>query len=220
MARLFDELKRRNVIRVGIAYLVAAWLLLQITDILVPILTLPESAARFVFLLLVIGLVPALILAWAFELTPEGIKKEQEVDPAESVTQSTGRKLDYAIIGLLAIALAYFVFDKFTTDAPQSVDDPVVTTVRPSIAVLPFEDMSPGRDQDYFSDGISEEILNLLAKIPNLKVIGRTSSFAFKGMNQDLRVIGEKLDVKMVLEGSVRQSGERVRNAESRAAYR
>jgi adenylate cyclase len=112
---LLQELKRRNVFRVGIAYLMASWLLLQITDILVPILDLPDSAARLVFLLLVIGLIPALIFAWAFELTPEGIKRERDVDRNQSVTSQTGRKLDRIIIAFLMLALGYFAYDKFAT---------------------------------------------------------------------------------------------------------
>ena len=208
---LLGELQRRNVFRVGIAYVVVAWLLLQVADTVLNNIDAPSWVFQTILLVLIIGFPIAVIFAWAFEMTPEGLKKEKDVDPAESVTRGTGRKLDFVIIGLMAIALAYFAFDKFSNDVPQPVDDPVVTTVRPSIAVLPFADMSPGKDQDYFSDGISEEILNLLAKIPNLKVIARTSSFAFKGKNEDVRIIGEKLGVKTVLEGSVRTSGDRVR---------
>ena len=110
---LFQELKRRNVFRVGIVYLGASWLLLQVTDLLVPILNLPETAKKLVFLLLLIGFIPALILAWAFELTPEGIKREKEVDRNQSITSRTGRKLDFAIIAILVIALGYFAWDKF-----------------------------------------------------------------------------------------------------------
>ena len=219
----FNELKRRNVFRVGIAYGVASWLLLQLSDILVPLLNLPESAQRFVLLLLVIGFVPALIFAWAFEMTPEGIKKEKFVDRSQSITNKTAQKLDRTIIVIMAIALAYFAYDKFLS-TPDIATEPELTvaeqTEEPtpapvntekSIAVLPFVNMSSDPEQEYFSDGISEEILNSLAKVRELKVAGRTSSFAFKGQNQDLRLIGETLGVNHILEGSVRKAGERVR---------
>ena len=226
MARIFQELKRRNVIRVGLAYLVAAWLLLQITDVLVPILTLPESAARFVVLLLVIGLVPALIFAWAYELTPDGLKREAGIDRTESITAKTGRKLDFFIIAVLMLALAYFVFDKFvfvgSRDAAlvqspseaageRTSESEQAASLNKSIAVLPFVNMSDDAGNEYFSEGISEEILNSLAKVKDLKVTGRTSSFSFKGRNEDLKTIGEALGVSHILEGSVRKAGAHVR---------
>ena len=114
----FKELKRRNVVRVGIAYTVATWLLIQVTDTVFPRIGLPDSAVTLVIALLVIGFIPALILAWAFEMTPEGIKLEKDIDREKSITPTTGRKLDRAIIGILTIALAYFVFDKFSTQSP------------------------------------------------------------------------------------------------------
>ena len=213
----FEELKRRNVFRVGIAYVVAAWLLLQLTDVLVGLLELPDVIGKFMVLLLVIGLIPALIFAWAFEMTPEGIKREHEVDRTQSITPQTGKKLNFMIIGVMALAIVYFVVDKFVLSADRMAApiDAVVqeapVTAEPSIAVLPFVNMSSDAEQEFFSDGISEEILNALAKINKLKVAGRTSSFAFKGENQDLRVIGEALGVNHILEGSVRKSGNQVR---------
>jgi adenylate cyclase len=212
---LLQELKRRNVFRVGIAYLMASWLLLQITDILVPILDLPDSAARLVFLLLVIGLIPALIFAWAFELTPEGIKRERDVDRNQSVTSQTGRKLDRIIIAFLMLALGYFAYDKFATpvggrsaaDSPEEKgSDPIK-----SISVLPFVNMSSDPKQEYFSDGITEEILNRLASIRGLQVAARTSAFSFKGDNQDVREIAQQLGVSNILEGSVRKADGQVR---------
>ncbi len=216
MASVWEELKRRNVVRVAIAYVIVSWLVLQLTDILVPMLSLPESVGKLVFLFLVIGFPLALFFAWAFELTPEGLKKEKHVDRSESVTHITGRKLDFIIIGVLAAALIFFVSRDYflAPDADpetQTMQEVVATDIQQSIAVLPFVNMSSDPEQEYFSDGLSEEILNLLAKVPNLKVIGRTSSFAFKGKNVDLRVIGKALDVRTVLEGSVRKSGDRVR---------
>ncbi len=217
------ELKRRNVIRVGIAYVVTSWLLMQVADLVFPRIGLEDSAVTLVIALLGIGFVPALIFAWAFELTPEGIKKEKDVDRSQSITQHTGRKLDFTIIGILVIALGYFTWDKFVWTPGQhaaelesaaqiTADTKAAQTVQEkSIAVLPFVNMSDDADNEYFSDGISEEILNALAKVKELKVAGRTSSFAFKGQNQDLRRIGETLGVKHILEGSVRKYGDQLR---------
>jgi TolB-like protein len=210
------ELKRRNVFRVAIAYAIAAWLLIEISATTFPMLRLPEWTATFVTVLVMIGFPLALILAWAFELTPEGIKLEKNVDRAASIRHITGHKLDFVIISVLAVALLIFAADKFvrvpdTVTASDSAQEIIATEVQQSIAVLPFVNMSDDPGNEYFSDGLSEEILNLLAKIPELKVIGRTSSFAFKGKNEDLRLIGEALGVKTVLEGSVRKSGDRVR---------
>jgi TolB-like protein/Tfp pilus assembly protein PilF len=202
-----EELKRRNVFRVGIAYAIATWVLLQITEVITPILGLPDWAPKLIFVILAIGFVPALIFAWAFELTPEGLKKEREVDRSESITHATGRKLDFAIIAILLLAIGLLLVDRYTgqpaTDAEQASNK--------SIAVLPFVNISSDKEQEYFSDGITEEILNSLAAVKELKVAGRTSSFAFKGENQDLRRIGDLLGVEHILEGSVRKSGTTVR---------
>ena len=198
----FDELRRRNVFRVGIAYLVVAWLVLQVTDTVAPILELPDVFDRGVFLLLAIGFPFALIFAWAFEMTPEGVKKEKDVDRAVSITQHTGRKLDFIIIGVLTVAVAIFALDKFVwteSVAPKT------------IAVLPFVNMSDDSEQEYFSDGLSEELLNLLAQIPELRVTSRTSAFSFKGKDATIAEIGRTLDVEHVLEGSVRRSGDTIR---------
>jgi TolB-like protein len=216
MTSVWGELKRRNVVRVAIAYVIVSWLILQAADVLVPILGLPDWAGRLVFLFLFLGFFLALFFAWAYELTPDGVKREKEVVRSDSVTHVTGRKLDFIIIGVLAIALVFFAVDKFVL-APVTVHDNALVdalseeNVPQSIAVLPFVNMSSDPEQEYFSDGLSEELLNLLAKIPDLKVIARTSSFAFKGKNEDLRIIGEALGARTVLEGSVRKSGDRVR---------
>jgi TolB-like protein len=216
---LIAELKRRNVFRVGVAYAIVGWLLIEITATTFPILKLPDWSVTLVTALVLIGFPLALIVAWAFELTPEGIKRETDVDRAESVRHATGRRLDFIIIGFLVLAVVYLVVDRFElTSEPEQAEvtaEQIFSAKRAtrgkSIAVLPFVNMSSDPEQEYFSDGLSEEILNLLAKIPDLKVIGRTSSFAFKGKNEDLRTIGQALDVSTVLEGSVRKSGERVR---------
>ena len=153
-----------------------------------------------------------MLFAWAFELTPDGLKLEKNVNRDESITPRTGRKLDFIIIAVMAIALIYMVADKFIGEPETPEVTEIAEATVPadkSIAVLPFVNMSD--DKDYFADGLSEELLNLLAKIPDLRVIGRTSSFAFKGKNEDLRVIGDALGVSTVLEGSVRRSGDRLR---------
>ena len=200
----FAELKRRNVVRVGFAYAVIGWVLAQIAEFAFENFGAPDWVLKSFIVLLLLGLPLALFFAWAFEITPDGIKREQDVDRSESTTSQTGRKLDFLIIGVLAVGLAYFAFDRFASDQPTSAPDMVQ-----SIAVLPFVNMSD--DSDYFADGLTEELLNLLAKNQDLKVAGRTSSFAFKGRNEDLREIGAALGVTKVLEGSVRRSGERVR---------
>ncbi len=211
MSTLFQEIKRRNVFRVAMAYAVMSWLVLQVADMAVPALRLPEWVNSLIFLLAVLGIVPTLVFAWAFELTPEGIKLQKEVDREQSITAATGKKLNHVTLAALALVVVFvagerFLFPRTPEPVEQSVADGDV-----SIAVLPFTDMSPNKDQDYFSDGITEEILNGLAKLKALKVAGRTSSFAFKGRNEDLREIGNALGVQNVLEGSVRKDGDRLR---------
>ena len=226
MASVWEELKRRNVVRVAIAYAIVSWLILQIADVLTPLLHLPEWVGGFVFLLLVIGFLLALILSWAYELTPEGLKKEKEVERSESITHVTGRKLDFVIIALLMVALGYFSYDKFVLDpgrdameieaAVQSAQEKLADPVTPqdsikSIAVLAFLNMSDDPGNEYLSDGFSEEILNLLAKVPELRVTSRSSAFSFKGQNLDVPTMAAKLKVAHVLEGSVRKSGNQLR---------
>jgi TolB-like protein len=207
MSTLFTELKRRNVIRVGIAYVITSWVLLQFTDVIVPLMGLPEWSTRLVFLLLALGFLPALIFAWAFELTPEGIKREKDVDRSATATATTGRKLDFVIIGILAVGIVFLLIDRLS----QSPERLAAGATELSIAVLPFVNMSPEPDQAFFSDGITEEILNALAAVRQIKVAGRTSSFAFRDQNADLRRIGDTLGVGHILEGSVRRSGSKVR---------
>ncbi len=200
------ELKRRNVIRVGIAYAVAAWLLIEITATTFPILKLPDWSVPLVTVLVLIGFPLALIFAWAFELTPEGLKKEKDVDRSESITQITGRKLDFVIIGVLAVALVFFA-----STHQWSGETGKAETADKSIAVLPFVNMSSDPEQEFFSDGLTETLLNALAQLPDLKVSARTSSFFFKGQDIDIREVAEKLGVSNVLEGSVQRDGNRVR---------
>lgn len=225
--QLFKELQRRNVIRVAIGYIVSSWLLLQIADLVLDIIGSPDWVLRTIALILALGFPIVLFFSWAYEVTPEGIKLESEIDRSQSITHVTGGKLDRAIVAVLVIALAYFAYDKFVLSAGREAalfDAATQTVVEQSpahledgvendksIAVLPFADMSPNKDQDYFSDGLSEELLNLLAKIPQLKVAARTSSFQFKGQTGDIADIGKQLKVAHLLEGSVRTAGNRVR---------
>ena len=167
---VYGELKRRNVFRVGIAYVITAWLLLQVIDVVAPMLEVPEWVPKSILLLLGVGFPIALLFAWAFELTPEGLKFERDVDRSQSVTHSTGRKLNFITITVLSVALVLFALDKFVWNAPSVEED-----TRRSIAVLPFENMSADPDQLFFSDGISEEILNSLVRIPDISVASRTS---------------------------------------------
>lgn len=218
MSGLFEELKRRNVFKVGTAYVVLAWLIAQVTDVFLDPLGAPDWVIRTILLLLIAGFPLVLLFAWAYELTPEGLKREKDVDRSRSITRQTGRRLDRAIILVLVVAVTVLMVDRFRDGdegAPAAVEATSVsasaTAGEPSIAVLPFVNMSSDPEQEYFSDGISEEILNALAKIKELKVAGRTSSFAFKGQNQDLRQIGDTLGVEHILEGSVRKSGAKVR---------
>ena len=213
MSYFLEELKRRNVFKVGAAYLVVSWLILQLVQSVREPLGLPEWTDAFFIVLLSAGFPLALLFAWAFELTPDGVKKTREVDKEVSVTANTGRKLNYAIIITLALALAYSVFDRVTqVDIADSTDVAAEQAANyTSIAVLPFVNMSSDKDQEYFSDGISEELLNVLAKIPELRVAARTSSFQFKGQNLDIGKVAEQLNVDHVLEGSVRKANTRIR---------
>jgi TolB-like protein len=217
---LIEELKRRNVFRVGVAYLALAWVVIQITDMAVPALNLPQSLQAIVFYIGIVGFPFAVFFAWAFELTPDGLKREHEVDRTASVTHHTARKIDFGIIAMLVLAVAFLVVDNYVMPGPVETDTassdststpPKEETSYNSIGVLPFLNMSNDPDQEYFSDGIAEELLNALAKLKNLQVAARTSSFAFKGQNQDIMEIGNALKVDTVLEGSVRKSGTRLR---------
>jgi TolB-like protein len=187
--------------------------------VVLPTFDAPEWVMQVFTFLVILGFPLALILAWAFELTPEGIKLESTVDRAKSITQQTGRKLDFAIIGLLALAVVFLVVDHYVLEAePEHAEAAAerVLAAEPaargkSIAVLPFANMSADPDQEYFADGISEELLNTLAQFEDLRVVGRTSSVSFKNSNADLKEMGEALNADVILEGSVRKAGDRVR---------
>ena len=259
MSSLFTELKRRNVFRVAMAYLVISWLVLQIANTLIPLLELPSSVSKTILLILLLGFIPAVFFSWAFEITPEGIKKEKDVIRDDSITNITAKKLDYITLMAAIVLVGMFVSQKLqppsnVTPAPDTVfpakagdykdvegrvtqdaktgtqnananemdsrlhgkdgalgENDLKSGNEKSIAVLPFVNMSTDKENEYFSDGITEEILNALAKITQLKVASRTTSFSFKGSNENLKVMGEKLGVAHILEGSVRKQGEKVR---------
>jgi TolB-like protein/Tfp pilus assembly protein PilF len=212
---LITELKRRNVIKVCIAYLVLAWVIIQVTQAAVPALHLPEWINTAVFFFGLIGFPFVIFASWVFEITPDGVKKESDIAPENSVASHTGRKLDFFIIFLLVVGLGYFIYESRFDDTRQlttnSSDVKTPIKLAPSIAVLPFEDMSGESDQEYFGDGIAEELLNVLAKTEGLRVAARTSSFKFKGNIADITEIGKALNVKTILEGSIRKSGNQIR---------
>jgi adenylate cyclase len=222
---LFAELKRRNVVRVGAAYALVGWVIAQIAEFAFENFGAPDWVLKSVVVILLLGLPLALFFAWAFEMTPEGLKREKDVDRSESITPQTGRKLDRAIIGVLVVALGWFAWDKFFVADEETSSEPTVQTTisddsrgntlaalsAKSVAVLPFVAMSSGPDDEYFADGLTEEILNSLAQLPELLVTARTSAFSFKGRDIPVQEIATALGVRHIVEGSVRKSGERLR---------
>jgi TolB-like protein/Flp pilus assembly protein TadD len=224
------ELRRRNVLRVAAAYAAVAWLLIQVAQTIFSAFGLGETALRIVIVVLAVGVLPVLVFAWAFEWTPEGLKRESEVDRNRPAASYAGKTLDRAIMVVLALAVGYFAVDKFALSPrrevaleqqraaeleaarKQGASEALLDSYGDrSIAVLPFVDLSPNKDQEYFSDGIAEELLNLLAKISNLRVISRSSAFSFKGQSLPITEIARRLNVAHVLEGSVRKAGNDVR---------
>ena len=225
----FGELKRRNVVRVGIAYVVASWLLAQVADLVLDVIGAPDVVLRTVVALLALGFIPAVLFAWAFEITPEGIKKEADVVRDDSITQVTGKKLNYVTILLLLAVIAMFVVDRMiprdsaeatgqslalpgsNSPAPVPVTKDNATEMGPSIAVVPFANRSNQADDLFFTDGIHDDLLTQLAKIHDLKVISRTSVMDYRDTTKNMRQIGEELGVKTILEGGVQKVGNRVR---------
>lgn len=235
------ELKRRNVFRMAIAYLVVAWVLLQVVDFALEVIDAPGWILQVFVLAAAVGLPVVLIISWLFEMTPEGIKLESEIDRSQSITPQTGRKLDRLIIGALALAVVLLLADRFFNSpgeatAPSlskagleshlpevsreadasAIENEALTPELSephalSVAVLPFSAMSSGKDDGYFADGLTEEILNSLAQLPELLVTARTSAFAFKGQELPVQEIAQQLGVRHIVEGSVRRSGERLR---------
>jgi TolB-like protein/Flp pilus assembly protein TadD len=221
----FAELKRRNVYRVGIAYAIGSWLLLQVIDVVDPIIGIPDWVPKLILVMLAVGLPLALFFAWAYEMTPEGLKREKEVDRTESITRETGQRLNRVIIGVLVIAVGLLLADRALFDRRNeptaepvaettentAQTDAVVAPVAPSIAVLPFANMSADESSTYFSDGLADTLLHMLAQIREIRVAARTSSFQFRDQNTDITKIAEALNVGTVLEGSVQKSGNKIR---------
>ena len=232
-----EELKRRNVFKVGIAYLVAAWLLIQFSDILLDNMEAPAWVLQIIMLALGIGFVITLFVAWAFEMTPEGIKREKEVDQRESITPQTGKKLNTTILVMLALAVVYLLFDKFSgsenmgsesnslatqsqtgnsTDENLTLTPAEATQAEPalnrlSIAVLPFTNRSNREEDQFFTDGIHDDLLTTIANIGSMKVISRTSVMEYKGTTKKIPEIARELGVANVLEGGIQRSGNQVR---------
>ena len=214
------ELRRRNVIRMAGLYLITAWLLVQIAETLLPIFDTPGWVLKALVVLLALGFVPALVFSWVFELTPEGLKRDAEVAPEQSIAPRTAKRMDRLILLGLAAVVAVVAADRYWPRSEPAASTPATTAVDPanpavnaaSIAVLPFADLSPAGDQGYFSDGMSEEILNALVKVKGLDVASRTSSFGFKGQEAlGVPAIASKLEVRHILEGSVRRAGDTLR---------
>jgi len=219
---LFSELKRRNVFRVAIAYTVIAWILAQVADIAFDNFGTPEWVSKTVLFLLVLGFPLAVFFAWAFELTPEGLKKEKDVDREASITSHTGRKLDYSIIVLLVLALGYFVWESRVAERGFDVDQAAVEVAAAtaedaviendiSIAVLPFDNRSSREEDEFFTEGIHDDLLTTIAKIGSMKVISRTSVMAYKDTTKNIREIAKELGVANILEGGIQRSGNQVR---------
>jgi TolB-like protein/tetratricopeptide (TPR) repeat protein len=216
----FAELKRRNVVRMAGLYLVGAWLLTQVASTVLPMFGAPDWLPRSIVILLAIGFLPALIFSWVFEITPQGLKRDEDVPPAESIAPQTARRMDRMIIVVLALALGYFAFDKFVlalrretakSQTPPGPNESQSVANAKSIAVLPFDNLSRDPDNAFFAEGVQDEILTRLAKVADLKVISRTSTQRFKSAPSDLREIARQLGVMNILEGSVQRSNDQVR---------
>jgi len=209
----FTELKRRNVVRMAGLYLVGAWLLVQVSGTVLPMFGAPDWLPRSVVLLLALGFLPALIFSWVFELTPQGLKRDENVAPGQSIAPQTARRMDRMIIVVLVLALGYFAFDKFVLARRRAIapNESLSVASAKSIAVLPFENLSEDKANAYFAEGIQDEILTRLAKIADLKVISRTSTQHFKSSPDNLPQIARQLGVANILEGSVQKAGDAVR---------
>jgi TolB-like protein/Flp pilus assembly protein TadD len=229
--QLFDELQRRNVVRVTIGYIVSSWLLIQVADLVLENIGSPKWVIQSIMLVLALGFPVVVFFSWAYEVTPEGIRRESEIDRSQSITHVTGRKLDRAIMAVLVVALGYFAFDKYVlsddpeaavaepiaaeADAPTptspAVAEGAVADMGKSIAVLPFVNMSADKSSEYFSDGLADTVLHMLAQNRELRVAARTSSFQFRDQAMDIAAIGNQLNVGAVLEGSVQRAGDKIR---------
>ena len=202
---LISELRRRNVFRMAALYVVAAWLVMQVGEVIIGLASLPDWVGKALLAILAIGFPIALILAWLYEVTPEGLKPESEVDRSKSITTITGRRMDFIIIAVLTAALLVFAYDKWWQ--PETEAGPPAK----SVAVLPFVNMTADDEKEYLSDGIAEELIGLLAAIPELTVMSRSSAFALKGQNIEVPEIGRRLNVAHIVEGSVRSTGDQLK---------
>ena len=220
MKNFFAELKRRNVVRMAGLYLVGAWLLTQVASTVLPMFGAPDWVPRSIVIFLAIGFIPALIFAWAFELTPHGLKRDEDVKPEESIAPQTARRMNRMITAVLVLALGYFAVDKFVlaprresakSQTPPAPNESQSIANAKSIAVLPFANLSRDPDNAFFAEGVQDEILTRLAKVADLKVISRTSTQRFKSAPSDLREIARQLGVMNILEGSVQRSNDQVR---------
>jgi len=221
----FNELKRRNVFKVGVAYAVASWLLLQIVDLVLENINAPDWVMQVFMLGLAVGFPIAIIVAWAFEVTPDGVMLQKNVDRNQSINRRTGQQLNRGIIMILSMAIVLLLTDRFrdeifgeseetgaqTENTAAETESPAIIDFRKTIAVLPFRDMSAAQDQAYFGEGIAEELLNALVKVDGLDVASRTSAFSLVDENLDIPTIAARLGVDHILEGSIRTSGQQVR---------
>ena len=211
MASVWGELRRRNVFKVAVAYAIVGWLLVEVASVVLPTFNAPEWIMQAFTFLVIVGFPLALILAWAYELTPEGMKKEKEVDRSQSITRQTSRKLDFIIIGVMAVAIAYFLVDKFVWVDEKPATTVAVSEERPSIAVLPFANRSANVNDAFFVDGIHDDLLSHVSKIGSIKTISRTSVLQYRDTTKTIPQIAEELGVATVLEGGVQRAGEQVR---------
>ena len=207
----FAELKRRNVYKAAVAYAVVAWLIVQVATQVFPFFDVPNWAIRLVVILLVLGFPAAMIFSWAFEITPEGIKRESEIDANESIAPRTGQKLVAMTVVLAVIAIGLFMFQRLRQTTSVTAPNALPAITAKSIAVLPFENLSRDPDNAFFADGVQDEILTRLARIADLKVISRTSTEKYRTKPDNLREIAQQLGVTNILEGSVQKAGDQVR---------
>ena len=222
---VFAELKRRNVLRVAAAYVAVSWLLIQVVETLFPVFELPDAAIRTVVIVLAIGFVPALVVAWAFELTPEGLVRDADVDRASASIRASTKRLDRIVMVALALAVGYFAFDKFMLDpardlaiAEAAKEEGRAEAVQnkrdagpPVIAVLPFSAVTATEDSEFFAAGVHDDLLTKLAQLPSMLVISRTSVMEYKDVQRNMREIGEALGADAILEGGVQSAGNRIR---------
>jgi len=207
---LFSELQRRNVIKVSVAYIIVSWLLIQIADVILPTFGAPSWVMQVLVFFLALGLPVAILLAWAYEMTPDGIKATSSVEKSQSTTSTTGQRLNYIVMSLLALGIGFIVFDNYLLDSPQAPANGV--DYRRAIAVIPFINRSEATENaEFLSDGLHDELLTRLAKVADLRIISRTSVMEYKDTTKNMVQIGKELGVGSILQGGVRRAGNTVR---------